>query len=338
MLVPFAIDVKAVAPDPSWTPSDVDNHHASLLGIWRRLGLVCVEGVCVEGQQPPNSQLMRAVAKLPQSVRDQWQSLLSHLPILYCGDQWNGEIEAEALGSLPRRISLAMVDDVVGEIGFGIPEGAQSITSEGGIEIRRFKAASGASNFESARELAGRRIRVGEPYAEIWASRFRNLAEAPIQKITIVDRYALEQQLKCPQAKLSGLHRFLRELDRDASGDRYVRLYSSRTRYFAECTTGLEDVKTELRQIIDRLPHKRIKRLTVHFAPDHLFGRLEHGRYVRFDNYIWEIDGGLEVLEGAVCERASNATFKTGEFVQGYRDDETQLRNAADTQAIKVLV
>lgn len=292
--------------------------------------------ICLDGNSLPTSRMAAAVDLLPQSVRDRWKTLLDKLPVRYCGDQWRGSVEA-GLPALPREhIDLALVDDVLAEVGFAVPEDAQSVVTDEGVEICRFKAASRARSFDIARELSGKRIRIGETYAEIWASRFRGLAKAPITKITIVDRYALEQQFKCPQTKLSGIHRFLRELDRDAAGNRYVTLYSSRTKHFPDCAKAQEGVAAELQKIISRLPKKRIKRVIVYLAPDHEFGRLEHGRYVRFNDYIWEIDGGLEVLEGATCERASNATFKTGEFVQGYRDDEYLLRSSRGTPKITV--
>ena len=339
MLVPFAIDAGSLAPDASWTPSDVDNHHRSLFKAWQTYGLLCVDGDSLDG-----SKLISAVRMLPQNIRPRWMGLLEKLPIQIGGTGWRGTIDTETLATLGDMARLALVDDARAEVEFEIAEDAQS-TDIDGIEVCRLKSAEHAHAFEQAAGLADARIPKGTPSKQVWDTRFRSLARAPIKKITIVDRYAVEQHLKGNRGNRrgqhgasarslgwqSGLERFLRDLDRDAGGNRYVTLYSSRTRELQELGISASAVRDELERVLRALPNRRIKKLLIHLPVDGMFSKLAHGRYIRFERYVWDIDLGLQTLEGGFSPASVTASFKTGDPIDGYRANEDALRTDRGT-------
>jgi hypothetical protein len=184
-----------------------------------------------------------------------------------------------------------------------------------------------------ARELAERHIVAGERYQDIWESRFKSLAAAPLKHVAIVDRYTIEQHFRCPQQYLSGLERFLRLLDGDASGPRYVSVYSAWTADLRDRT--LSDIEAELRRLTSRLGHKQIKRLTAFMLPNSAFGAEARDRFVRFEKYVWDLGHGLESFEGPAARVGTSASFKSNP--KSYEEIEQQLGKHPDARrAIRI--
>lgn len=69
--------------------------------------------------------------------------------------------------------------------------------------------------------------------------------------------------------------------------------------------------------------------------PNHVFGELHHGRFVRFEGYVWDIDIGIEVFEGPAVPRQSEAAFKTGDQVISYREAERVLSSHREAKIIE---
>lgn len=156
---------------------------------------------------------------------------------------------------------------------------------------------------------------------------------SPILKhVTIVDRYTVEQHCRCPQQWLSGLERFLHELDKDAGGARYVTVYSARTEKLAEKTD--KEVQSEMSALKGRLTKGNIKRLKVNMVPNHVFGTYARDRYVRFGRYVWELGHGLDVFQGPISGHLCQASFKSE--TDGYLDIEQELERHAKPCSIRI--
>lgn len=311
MLVPFVVDADSLTPDPAWPPSVVRSCHHDLLNIWQRMGLLVHDGETFD-----DSKLARAVQRLPQNLRMLWQAVLAHSPPIPCGNGWNGAVTPSAADKLCSVASLALVDDAHAEVDFGMNEEQDetSITSYDGhhLVVSRLLTANHASVITAAVSVSQQNIQAGESYRDIWISRFRSLASAQspnLKQISVVDRYAIEQHFRCPQHWLSGLERFLRLLDGDAGGKRYVTLFSGLKTDPA--STSAKDLETEMRAVMERLPKSNIKRLVVHMVPNSVFGNLAHDRYVRFGRFVWELGRGLDIFEGPAARHLCQASFKS---------------------------
>lgn len=157
------------------------------------------------------------------------------------GDGWDGTVVQVALPALASATRLALVEDTRAEIEFGIGEdGIETTiaTPNGAVDVCRLQTANQAASFQDAMRLSGTHIEAADTYQEIWDSRFRYLALAPIKQISVVDRYAIMKHRLCPQAWLSGLERFTRLLDMAATGPRYLTVYSAWTGEIHGVDTG----------------------------------------------------------------------------------------------------
>ena len=328
MLVPFVIDSDSLAPDPAWTPAQQRACHNNLLNVWQRIGLLTHDGDAFAG-----SRLQQAVLRLPQNLRPLWQEVLMRMPMIGTGSAWDGTVSAAGLSSFANAAQLVFVDDIRAEVDFGLDanrdEGKQLVN---GVEVSicRLLAAGQASAFQSAFSLTGAHIEAGDTYQVTWDTRFRVLARAPIKKIFIVDRYAVTQHVLCPQTKLSGFERFLRLLDTTASSPRHVTLYSAWTGDLH--VKHMDDIVADIRPLLARLQTKNIKRLRVCMVPNSGFRDDGHDRFIRFEDYVWDIGLGLEVFDGAYAAKRSAAGFKTGDAVAGYKQVEQDLAQNADTK------
>jgi hypothetical protein len=180
------------------------------------------------------------------------------------GIDWDGMVRPDRIALFDGRARVALVEDARAEIDCGLAEDEMSRISAqaAGTEICRVEAAAHASAFMQALALSDAHIEIGQSYREIWSQRFRALAAAPIKQICIVDRYSVSRHFNCPQSHLSGLERFLRLLDDDAGGDRYVTLYSGWTA--ALRARSPSDVAEELRSKLDKLLPRNLRQITIY--------------------------------------------------------------------------
>ena len=332
MLVPFVIDADSLAPDPSWPPSQQRACHNNLFEVWQSIGLLAYDG---EGFA--NSKLQRAVLQLPQNLRILWMEVLPKMPLVSAGSAWDGTVLSSNLTSFSSVARLALVDDTKGEVEFGLDEESDEKTKIAGsanISICRLLACRQATLFKSAISSAGTHIEAGDTFQITWDTRFKILAHAPLKKVSLVDRYSISQHVSCPQTKLSGLERFLRLLDGSASGPRHVTVFSAWTGDLYGKLMG--DIVSDIKALLARLPKKNIKRLKLHMVPNTCFRDDGHDRFVRFDDYVWDIGLGTEVFEGAYAAKRSSATFKTGEVVDSYKQVERDLAGNTDTKMTEI--
>jgi hypothetical protein len=334
MLVPFVIDADSVSPDPSWTPANVVICHQSLLATWGQIGLLLFEGSAFE-----KSRLSSTLEQLPPKLRSLWISALEHMPARTMGIDWDGMVLPDRIPLFGGRARVALVEDARAEIDFGLAEDELTRISAqtDGIEICRVEAAAQASAFAQALALSDAHIENGQSYREIWSQRFLALAAAPIKQISIVDRYAISQHFNCSQTYLSGLERFLRLIDADACGDRYITLYSGWTTGLKDKKILLQDVEEEIRSMLDKLVARNVRQITIYMLPNPYFALVSHDRFIRFgDHHVWDLGLGLKVLEGPACSERSAAAFKTGLLLKSYRATESELRGYPQAKPIKV--
>jgi hypothetical protein len=329
MLVPFVIDVDSLTPDPAWTSAQQRACHNNLLDVWQRIGLLMHDGTTFDG-----SRLKAVVLTLPQNLRPLWQEVLERVPLSALGIGWNGSVTSAFLPVIASRAKLAFVDDVRAEVEFGYDddcdEKVHPIIDGTNIGVCRLLAANQAVAFRAAVTQSGIHIEAGDTFQAIWDSRFKTLAAAPLKRVFIVDRYAISQHYDCPQTRLSGLERFLRLLDGGASGQRHITIYSAWTTDLYGKT--IEDVESDIRHILSRLTVKNIKRIKLLMVPNTGFRDDGHDRFVRFEEYVWDIGLGLEVFENAYAAKRSAASFKTGLAMAGYKQVEQDLAGHRDTR------
>ncbi len=311
MLVPFVIDAESLALDLTWSPTTLRACHHQLLEAWERAGLLVHDGKRFE-----DSTLNRAILDLPQNLRLLWQAMLARSPPVPCTNDWDGSVSRSRVQDLCSFSKLALVDDIHAEVEFEFTADQDEIPFNADNARRfvvcRLQAVQRASVVQEAYAIAQRNIEIGERYQDIWSSRFCGLASAPssaLKKVAIVDRYAMERHFRCPQDQLSGLERFLRLLDEDAGGPRYVTLYSARTSEPA--VRSISDIETEMHTVFRRLPKKKVKRLTVHMVPNNEFGSNARDRYIRFGSYVWELGHGLDIFEGPAARHLCQASLKS---------------------------
>lgn len=332
MLVPFAIDHEGLAPDQAWTLAQQQACYESLVEAWLHIGLLVHDG-----ESYSTSRVCAAIEALPPKLKYIVQALIGRLPIISPTVPWSGDISmsGSALGELATIAAVALIDDAKAEVefGFAAAELSKKFPAHSDVEICRLLGAANAQAFKEARLKAGTHIPQGQTYTVLWAERFGSLARAPIKQVSIVDRYAISQHFECPQGRLSGLERFIRELNNDASGPRYLTIYSAWTNELKTIQVQLEEVKTRTIAIISHLSPNKIKRVKVLMLPNAAFGDIHHDRYVRFEEYVWDIGLGLKVFEGPAVANKSTASLKSGLQVVSYKDSEAQLNEHAQGKA-----
>ncbi len=335
MLVPFVIDAESLAPDEDWTAAQQIAYHKSLLDTWQRIGILVHDG-----QKFHASQLKAAIDSLPQKLRPLWQELLERLPVLPGDLNWDGIAHNNdtCLDVISAMALVALLDDLKAEVEFGLDDAELSKASDShpSLEICRILAAAQAKTFNRALAIAGQHIPAGQTFSELWNIRFELLAKAPIKQVAIVDRYAVSQHYDCPQDKLSGLERFFRLLDSDASGSRYVTLYSAWTPELNQKNISLKDVQTEVNTILGHLPRHAMKRVKIYMLPNSVFGHLHHDRFIRFGEYVWDIGLGLKVFEGAFSAERSTASLKVGFQVSTYKEAEEILSTDRAVRVVEI--
>jgi hypothetical protein len=295
MLVPFVVDVESLKPDRAWSPATSRACHFHLLDVWKRVGILVHDG-----EQFERSSFYRAIRDLPQELRSMWLKMAEQLPSVPCARHWDGTVSPNHVQALCADAALALVDDTRAEVEFGFTDDQDEAKftemENRHLIVCRLEAALCSSVVQEAFAIAQRNIEIGERYQDIWKSRFRSLASAPsssLKKVAIVDRFAVERHFRCPQDRLSGLERFLRLLDEDAGGPRYVTLYSASTCELKEKGIVREKIEAEMDAVFRKLPKKNIKRLMVHMVDNAQIGKNAQDRYIRFGRYVWELGHGL---------------------------------------------
>jgi hypothetical protein len=309
MLVRFALEPEAVDVKDGASPEDLARHHA-FLKKWHDLGELLES-------TGDFSVLQKAIKAMPLRFRSRWQKAMRHARRRPAPAHWHGLVDptsTDDLTPLQGEADVALVDPVSATLCFGVPEAEPSHISEKlGLEICRFSCVQSSTAFEEAEETARRGIREGERTADFWRDRFSRLAES-CQTVTIVDRYAVK-----PGAAFDGLLRFMKELDRSASGGRLT-LFSS-----VETPTEEQEVVRQLRNARKQQRQGGISTLVLYVAAADDFKKV-HDRYVRFDESVCEMGVGVEVLGSRSGKVFRNCSFTLKPLDQEHRAIEASLR------------
>ena len=308
MLVRFALDSTCLGAG-SASRAVVKAQHQALISLWRRYG-----SLVLNGDEVLASAVAMKARRLDPSLRDLWLNALQNQAIAAGPKTWQGTIRGPNETGIPQLAEVSkvgFVEEPVAKGAFGLCEGdaCRSIPALGGFEICIFEVPHSSETFRRAEQLAHRAILPGTPVSDVWASRFHSLVESCGKRITIVDRYAMSRHYASPREQLSGLERFIKSLCGASCRPKYVTLYSAWTK-------ELRDVRPPrvielMKECLDRYNRGAIGKFSVVMAPNAAFGPESHGRFVRFEKWYWEIDVGLEVLEGDVVARRAQASFKT---------------------------
>jgi len=337
MLVPFVLDADSVVPDAGWTPAQQSVVHLALLDTWKRVGLLVYDGALFS-----HSRIKQSIDALPPKLAPLWQEVLERLPIAPGPLEWDGLVgnNQASLEVLGAAVKVAVVDDAKAEVDFLLREDElfKCLEGFGGLEICRLLAVAQGKTFTAVDALCGQHIQAGISYSELWATRFRALARAPIKSIAVVDRYSISQHFECPNHYLSGLERFIRLLDEEANGPRYVTVFSAWTVELnqRQPQVSLDTIAEEIRRIGSHLPRHQIKRVQVIMIPNAIFGQVHHDRFVRFGDYIWDLGIGIKVFEGPAVGETSAASFKSCLLAPSYSNVEVTLKQQARARTIEI--
>ena len=334
MLVPFAIDAESLAPENGEKVSAVRSSHHDLLKVWRELGLLVHDSGQFQG-----SRLETAVMNLPPYLRPLWLEVLERAPRSALGGTWDGTLTPDSLKPLSSTTRLGLLDDAHAYVNFGLEEDAAEdeigLQVEGEVfNICRLQAANRASAFQTAAKLAKLEIRQGETYEEIWNGRIRPLAQAQIKTVCVVDRYAVTRHFRCEKHVLSGVERFIRLLESTATSARYLTIYSAWTEEIGDMK--MDDVVDEFREVFRRNAGDKIKEIKIVMIGNTEFGAESHGRFIRFGDYAWVIDTGLDVFEGPRAKAVSDSFLVSGDEVFSKKAREVALM-ACSTVKTKII-
>lgn len=164
--------------------------------------------------------------------------------------------------------------------------------------------------FEAARQLAHRNIPIGQPIVGLWSERFQMLAKIS-EQVTIVDRYAA-WNFDNDQNDLLNLLKFLE----NDSPKCYVTIYSSPDAVRNSGEVDLDQIAIKLKNKVSQLGLNRIKKITLHLSPNHVFSTYAHDRYIRFDGITCVIGKGIEVFRNKKINANSTFAFKSSQFIQ----------------------
>jgi hypothetical protein len=335
MLVPFVVDPESLVPEPSQSNADALDSHIAFLETWQRIGLLIYEEPTFEG-----SQLWHKIHKLPQSIRSLWMEFLKHKYALMAPTHrgWSGHVSYIALEQIVGEVSVALVDETIalGELNLPETDLPKVVGGQGGVEVCLLRRAGRSQVFQDAIKRSGTHIPSGQGYETTWAERFYRLATAPIKHVVVVDRYAVCRHLNCRhEPYLSGIERFVRLLDRDATGPRHLTLFSA---FAEECREDmLPEIEDSLRYILQRLSRRNVKRLKLVMTKNFIFGQDAHDRFVRFGDHIWDLGIGLETFEGSASPARCSATFKARIWADDYREIERAIECHPKTLARNIV-
>lgn len=303
MLVRAALDTKALVQEGAGDPDGID-------ACERLLDALVRYGVYIHPEQDlRDSPLIAAVRSISDpSLRKRWEIALSHGLRHAPGPRsWRGlEVHHDRphLECLDGHCDLAALTDRAADALDIEPSPGYRQLERPRLEAARFRRAPSAEGFRRARELAERPISEGQPVEELWKERFLFLAEHS-KDICVVDRFCMSTSLddhrNCRSTR-SGIRRFLVGVNSCAEGTN-VRVCSSVREYHAR------DLREHLAEIAESL-YPGIRSLELVLVEDTEFKVISHGRRIRFDQSVCELDIGLDVLKGERVHRQSDFTLK----------------------------
>lgn len=334
MLVPFTID-----PD-ILTIQDVDldgmKRHAALLKFWGILGQLVIPA-----SKESDSRLYESLNKAPQKVQVLWRSALRNY-WKCCGKPQFDTALAENFAindeNVCKGIQLLLLDDTRGEL-WGLATDEYSKVIARSLEICRFGHEDETKIITSSLALLARPIEISETPDGVWKDRFLSFSIAS-RVLTVVDRYAIKNFMESRASDISGLERFLIKLaGLKTPGKKIVNIYSAYSCDWVS-TNGSRTSAAACKLIFEKLESfcqnslgDGLMEININFSQENKFGKVNHYRYVRFDDkIILLLDSGLQPLSGNVVTKTcpvSLARWMSSEAT-AYRSDEKKLQEISD--------
>ncbi len=317
MLIPFEIDTESFETREGMPINpDVKVLHDNFLNMWLRCGILTYNG-----KNFCDSKLSSAIDAMPISLKKKWQAAISEYPIIKSSlSGWNGDISKEILSDIKEKPSVLIVEETKAYVDFEVPENDYSkIDKVNNIEVVKFKFSTQSEFFKHAQDKSYSHFKKSEPFELIWKERFHWLAASEnIRHISIVDRYAMINHLEWDSRHgISGLERFIRSLNTSATSKKYLKLFTSWSKDYSKYPNKEKTILSfidSIKEIMEKIPNKKIFKISIHVLHDGDLGKDSHDRHIRFGNmYIWDLGKGLSCFDGnTCCNENLTATFKTG--------------------------
>lgn len=309
MLTTFAIDPRGVKLDSGLGGSRAS--HERLLRLWARFGVL----VCPE----ESSAVHRSVKDLPQELRKLWMTALkqARLRVDPRVSVLDVALQATDLVPLGDAAQVVLCGDSLA-VGCGLTGDDVRELPPSGIEAVRITSSDASARFRESEDLANRPIDEGKSPEVTWRERFEVLTRTS-RTIVVIDRYAAQRAWnakRCAWEMECGLVRLLRRVAA-TGGTPELFLYSQTPEIGDQ--SFLKFFDQAIQSVGASAPQT-----TVRLAGED-FGSIAHGRSIRFDRLLCEVDLGLEVLEGAACYRFSSFSVKPS--TDEHKRLEERLRN-----------
>lgn len=332
MLIPFFVDLESLveSEDEYLDKSELYAFHSRVLSFWKNYGVLVYEDTVM-----PLNDYRKWFKKIPVELRKRYEVLLTHGP----------RLKAKLSKPLipPRKLKattgfdLALLSVKRANENFGFSHQEESseliLSDETGngttlckgahyVDTQRFK-----KWLDDAQSLAypGKGTVDIAELDHLWNVCFESLVAAELDlgssTVSIVDRYAFQEELHANDPSPFGMARFIRSLDKSSTMVRQVQIFVSEEILVQTDKRGhrlSEKNENDLRKFLQELKRncrrERIQKITVYLLPNGAFKTYGHDRHIRFGNfYAWEIGKGVDVFSLRHHARNIQKSFKSGE-------------------------
>jgi hypothetical protein len=301
-------------------------NHIRFLDAWMRHGVLVLSNA--------NDGLTRTIDAIPEACRKIWQVALKSgkfrkISAEFVGPDTLFESPSSVI-ACSGTVDLVCLEDTRAVLNFLDDGECSKILLNDTLEVCRFDCADQSRSFVTQRKIWDQPIYIGESRKAIWASRFSGLS-LHARHISIVDRYAGKALLeKHSTGQLCGLTRYLQLLNKmDCSGTKKRSL----SVYVSDICADPVQLEVYLRKIASSYG-ENLASLHLYIGNDHLFSKVAHDRFLRFDALITSIGRGVSIFEDDPC----TANFACGLMLDTSGDFEKNvervLRSASDHRLI----
>jgi hypothetical protein len=349
MLIPIEFDLACFTTDRD---RKVGIHeiglHQDLLEVLLHCGVLVYSGDSFH-----DSPLIQRIYQLPVELRKSWELALQNCARFRSSNrQWDGAINIENPHSHCENPTLAIVCDHTAVCETRDGQTRYSLiknTATGDVEIIGMDFVRRSQLLTKFKVTCGALIVEGNDLNSVWNERFLWLVRAEnIKNVSIVDSWALLNSpalRNIPPAEICGSQRFIKNLAREAAGEKYLKIYTSwgdqsESLSKPERKRAALDYARLLNQELEQRDNKNIKEVEIIILNQKEFRRCYHDRYVRFGDFIWDIGNGLQCFEGErQCKKRVQASFKAGKLIaKDYKDSEQVLKQSNNRTAMRVLI
>ncbi len=300
MIVRFVLD-----PDIYGAGPHELGMHRRILAQWRSFGVRAIG--------PTAPEISDLIRQLPQKIMMLYREHLKHnylTSFRVTADIVGLEtVETrEQLRAYKNIAEVACVDETRACV-LGLADDEISLTDPDMPEVVPLKSFDLAEAVVAAKTISQQSIEKGERLSQIWNQRFETLAKY-CRKVVVADRYGASDLAENNRIASQKRDWFLNQLDRCGSQVRVTLL------------VGDNKQKNSGQPIADKIcsqfsSHRGgVKSLEVFVSPDFLWqGYSEganggsHGRFIRFDDRVLQIDTGLELFEHEKIQRNTQFTL-----------------------------